>query len=341
MPPLIVRCCTGAALVIGLLIVSASIVRAVEPAGVEKLRLNQLQFIGSHNSYHVRPPQQTLNLAKGVNRDAQEWDYSHAPLDVQLDRGVRSFELDMHYKDGEFEVFHVPFLDEGSTCRKLIDGLRTVRAWSEKNPGHLPVSFLCEFKSEGIRLDKRIKEVDPAGFDRLDVLIRSVFPAESLLTPDDVRGAADSLREAIQKQGWPTVAKCRGRVFFILHDVGKYRDIYSHERPSQRGRVMFVRSDPQRDDSAMMVLDNPQAREIPDRVREGIFVRTRADAGLKVRDNRRDDALASGAQIISSDFPPGEAHAENDYVVEFKNAAPARVNPVNGPETLRGQLVPK
>ncbi|HEV3137308.1 MAG TPA: Ca2+-dependent phosphoinositide-specific phospholipase C, partial [Pirellulales bacterium] len=79
---------------------------------VEDLRINQLQFIGTHNSYHVRAPSKS-------GREVREWNYSHAPLDVQLDRGVRSFELDLHDRDGVFEVFHVPILDEGTTCRKL------------------------------------------------------------------------------------------------------------------------------------------------------------------------------------------------------------------------------
>lgn len=49
-------------------------------------------------------------------------------------------------------------------------------------------------------------------------------------------------------------------------------------------------------------------------VREGYIVRTRADSGLRQgAENdtaRRDAALASGAHIVSTDFPPGEAHPE-------------------------------
>jgi len=35
----------------------------------------------------------------------------------------------------------------------------------------------------------------------------------------------------------------------------------------------------------------------------------------------------------------GEADAATGYVVEFPGAAPARINPVNGPAALRGQCV--
>ena len=51
---------------------------AGEPAAVEQLRINQLQFLGTHNSYHVRDPAKP-------NKNFPDWSYSHAPLDVQLD----------------------------------------------------------------------------------------------------------------------------------------------------------------------------------------------------------------------------------------------------------------
>jgi len=335
-----------------LLVVSAGAAFAADRAeivaereAVDALRLNQLQFVGTHNSYHVRPPEKSLQAAISLRSEAKEWDYSHAPLDVQLDRGVRSFELDMHYKQGEFAVFHVPFLDSGSTCPKLADALSTVRAWSDKHPDHLPISFLCELKSEGPRLDRTIKEVDAEGFTKLDAAIRAAFPDKHLLTPDDVRGSEETLRAAVQKHGWPKVAESRGRVFFILHDAGKQRALYTAEHPSQRGRAMFVRSDDSREDCAIMVLDNPGAPAIGEMVNRGYIVRTRADSGLKVQGKnapaRRDVALASGAHIVSTDFPAGEADAKTGYVVEFPDGAAARVNPVNGPEALRGKTVEK
>ena len=53
----------------------------------DTLRLNQLQALGTHNSYH---------LLEGVAIDP-ELDFEHAPLDVQLGaQGVRQFEPDAH-----------------------------------------------------------------------------------------------------------------------------------------------------------------------------------------------------------------------------------------------------
>jgi hypothetical protein len=314
---------------------------AGEPAAVEQLRINELQFLGTHNSYHVRDPAKP-------NKNFPDWSYSHAPLDVQLERGVRSFELDLQYRNGEFQVFHVAMLDEGSTCRTLKEGLETVRRWADTHSRHLPISILFELKQEGPMLDPTVKIPDAAALDQLDRLLLSVFPRDRTITPDDVRGRAATLRDAVQNSGWPTLESARGKVFYILHDERKERELYTHDHPSLKGRVMFVRSDESRDDAATLVMDDPRDANIPRLVKAGYFIRTRADSGLRTKGPRpaarRTAAFASGAQIVSTDFPPGEAQAQTGFVVEFEGAPPGqvnpgRVNPVNGPETLRGQAL--
>ncbi len=314
-------------LALSLALVSAS-------ACADELRMNQLQVVGTHNSYHVR--EKPIKSGR-----ASVWNYTHPPLDVQLDRGVRSFELDLHWRGGEFQVFHVPIIDEGTTARKLPDALAVVRKWSEKHPRHVPISFLFELKKEGPGLDKRITHVDVAGFEQLDQVLKAGFASGQIITPDTVRGDAPSLREAVTTRGWPTLNESRGKVFFILHDDDQQRELYSKAHPSQRGRMMFVRSDESRDDAATLVLDGPENPDIPRLAKAGYYIRTRADSNLRTdspaQPARRNTAFASGAHILSTDFPRGEPDAANGYVVEFQDDAPARVNPVNGPEALRGE----
>ena len=70
------------------------------------LRLNEVQYIGTHNSYHIEPDQ-SVDLVLLVNQYGQgsDWPaarlvrslaYSHVPLDVQLRLGIRAFELDVY-----------------------------------------------------------------------------------------------------------------------------------------------------------------------------------------------------------------------------------------------------
>ncbi len=159
------RFVNGMALAIVLVLSDGALTRAAEPSAIEQLRINQVQYIGTHNSYHVRDPAKP-------NKNFPDWSYSHAPLDVQLEHGVRSFELDLQYRNGEFLVFHVAILDEGSTCRTLKAGLETVRKWSDAHPRHLPISFLFELKQEGPTLDRTIKVPDAAALDQLDGILR-------------------------------------------------------------------------------------------------------------------------------------------------------------------------
>ncbi len=60
------------------------------------LKLNQIQVIGTHNSYHagIAPSESKVWQAKYA--DAYKGlDYQHPPLPVQLDAGVRQIELDI------------------------------------------------------------------------------------------------------------------------------------------------------------------------------------------------------------------------------------------------------
>ncbi len=79
--------------------------------------------------------------------------------------------------------------------------------------------------------------------------------------------------------------------------------------------------------------------EIQDLVSRGYIVRTRADADtLEARfgmTTRRDAALASGAQFVSTDYPVPNPDFGTGYFVEIPDGAPARCNPVNAPAGCR------
>ena len=73
----------------------------------EHLRLNQLQYIGTHNSFHIEPEQAVSLLLRRKNVSAEQVQkmqsvlnsirYTHLPLPTQLSLGIRKFELDILY----------------------------------------------------------------------------------------------------------------------------------------------------------------------------------------------------------------------------------------------------
>ncbi|GIS71414.1 MAG: hypothetical protein CM1200mP10_09910 [Candidatus Neomarinimicrobiota bacterium] len=70
------------------------------------LKLNQIQVIGSHNSYRIHPVQDMFNLITGLNPElAAGLDYGHPSFDVQFSQhGIRPIEIDV-YHDPEGGLF--------------------------------------------------------------------------------------------------------------------------------------------------------------------------------------------------------------------------------------------
>lgn len=310
-----------------------SILLADPSSDAGRLRLNQIQVIGTHNSYHLRPNQSVFNLAVTVQPDAKEWDYSRETLDQQLDHGVRNFELDMHLVGDSWHIMHVPVLDPQSTVRDFAAALAVVREWSDKHPRHVPISFLMELKAEGTMLRRGIRVPEKKDVEQLDAVILQTFPRERVVTPDDVRGKHKTLPDAIKAEGWPTLSDAAGKVFFILHERGKNQELYVEGHPALEGRMMFVNAEPGKPFSATTVLDNPRDRNISSVAKEGYIIRTRADSQGRRDDRIRQMALEGGAHILSTDYPLGEIDEKNAFFLPEKRVA--RPNPVTSPDEFK------
>lgn len=199
------------------------------------VRINQIQVIGSHNSYHTGIAPSERKLIEQQNPKAMRaLDYAHAPLADQLTGGVRQVETDV-YADSKggryphpaivgkvaeaglpadpdfdpqhemdkpgFKVMHILDVDQRSSCHTLIACLTTIRGWSQQHPRHLPIFILVETKQGRPGAPAAPHGPEPftsATFDALDGEIRSVFSSAEMITPDQVRGSYETLPEAIQ-----------------------------------------------------------------------------------------------------------------------------------------------
>ena len=337
----------------------------------ETVRMNQIQVVGTHNSYHAGIAPSETELWKKSNPDMlRHLAYRHPPLDEQLSTGVRQIELDL-FADARggryahpagprlvaqaglphdppydpmgvmqrpgFKIMHVPDVDYRSTCLTLVACLEAVRDWSRRSPGHLPIFILIETKQTPEKSDVPItvpEKFTAKTLDALDAEIRSVFRPEEMIVPDDVRGQRRTLEEAVRKDGWPPLGRARGKVVFLMDqkDVGP---AYRRGHPGLRGRVLFTNSEPGRPDAAFLERNDGPPDEIATLVRQGYLVRTRTDADTEeARTNapsRRDAALASGAQLLSTDYPASEPAVWTGYRVAFPDGAMARCNPVVAP----------
>src|ERR1039458_1441907 len=154
--------------------------RGVDPDA--SVRINQIQMIGTHNSYHAGLLPGIAKLMK--QRDSGAFatlEYAHADLATQLDHGIRQIELDIFadskggrfahplgqamimqpglpadpdpYPNGVllkpgFKVMHIQDIDYVSNCQPFVACLQIVRAWSGAHPEHVPIFILVETKQD-------------------------------------------------------------------------------------------------------------------------------------------------------------------------------------------------
>ncbi|HEX7804053.1 MAG TPA: Ca2+-dependent phosphoinositide-specific phospholipase C [Pseudoxanthomonas sp.] len=365
-----------------------------------ELRINQVQVIGTHNSYsqpadprvfeimgrRLRPIMEALGQRMSAQAKAQFADehpnkltddlagvleYRFPTIDAQLRSGLRSLEFDLNvdHEGGRFldplsyrllrqrgdrnleplyveslkepglKTLHIADVDFRSSCPTFRSCLQQMRAWSDANPGHSLVYVLLEPKLfnvvSALPEATQVAPFDVRAFVEMDDSIRHILGAERVITPDEVRGTFPTLEQGALAGHWPTVAQARGKFIFLM--IAGADDAYApylDGHPNLEGRMAFVRGQPGSKHTAFVMIDNALTRgaEISDLVRKGYLVRTRADIDTgEARQNdtrRRDAALASGAQIISTDYPFAPNIFGNDYSVPpFTNGE--RPSPVN------------
>jgi hypothetical protein len=284
----------------------------------DELTFADLQALGTHNSYHLQ------------TNDLPALAYEHEPLDVQLgEQGVRQFELDVAWgiSQGEHLVYHLPLIDQGTTCETFADCAEVLFDWSSAHPTHHPLFVLVETKDAWDDGD------GPAHVDALEDELRSVWPDERLIRPADVLREHADLASALAAEGWPTLRELRGRALFVLHDGGERRDWFVAQDLGERALFPDAQGNVDVPWAAVHTMNDPTDPHIPDVVGLHHLVRTRADGDMvEVFANdpaHRDAALASGAHFVSTDAPAPIEGLE--YVVTIPGGTPSRCNPVHAP----------
>lgn len=254
------------------------------------LRMNDVQALGTHNSYHVAPSDDELAYLRVHSPEqARAIQYTHPTLREQLKMGARNFEIDV-YRDPSGSMFSRPAVrrllgkpdedasklmltsglkvlhgkddDYRTTCRTLVDCLIELRAWSDENPFHVPIVVIVEAKQDYQPQHPEIRRgyVPVVPFDKgalieLEMVIERTVGADRILTPSYVRGGAESLRSAITENGWPPLEHVRGRFAFALYEASKPRD-----RSEQTAADVYLEMSGEGDDRMLFILArNPQS----------------------------------------------------------------------------------
>ncbi len=285
------------------------------------VRLHEVQVKGTHNSYHLEP---------SFPFDSSH-EYSHLPLDQQLgDQGVRAFELDVHQGLSELEVYHITVIDSDTTCDTFVDCVGVIEDWSTAHPEHMPIVVWIEVKDETGGLP--INDMGPIDDD-----IRSVIDEAELLTPDDIQGDAESVRAALENEGWPYLDDLRGQVMFVLLNVDDdHADEYTYGYDNLGGRAMFARADTDQFDlpwSAVAKL-GASSSDVAEAHARHMLTATNVCGADESDDDcfaQFEEAKEAGIHMMKDDFPGPVS--DRDYWMDLADGTPARCNPVTaGPD---------
>ena len=329
----------------------------------DDLKINQLQVIGSHNSYRHAIETDLYNLiqAKDTSRSLKGLQYTHISITEQLNKGLRNLEIDVQadpkggkfthpkgldlakseevydpkgeMKKPGFKVFHMIDIDFRTSCYTLQNCLAELKKWSDANPDHVPVFITLEPKDDDSFLGTKAEKFTTELFDALDKELRKGL-GNKLITPDMVRGKYKTLEEAVLNNNWPTLKEAKGKFLFILDNNGAKRDLYALNHPSLKGRAVFINAEPGKPEAATLFRNNSEDPEIADLVKKGYIIRTRADSDTK--EARKNDyshfeaAKKSGAQIITTDYYLPSTFFNSPYQVKYDDGTYVRVDPVNG-----------
>lgn len=151
---------------------------------MESIRMNQIQTMGSHNSYRTVVSPSIYDflidaVATGLmppDLNPEELDYTHLPMPEQWNmHNVRSIELDIYHdpqggrfynrmcnafvsepiesnepklQQPGFKIIHIPDVDYNTNYLTLKDALYEIKEWSVSHTQHIPLVVMLELKTD-------------------------------------------------------------------------------------------------------------------------------------------------------------------------------------------------
>jgi hypothetical protein len=285
----------------------------------ERIPLNQIRILASHNSYKKQPHPKVIKFLNrykkrlGTENDPEQIDYGHDRLEVQLDSfHIRGFELDVNYdpkgglyykrslngfipglakrskqvelKKPGFKLLHIADVDYETNYYTLKSALKELKKWSLNHPNHEPLFVNIEAK--GFHPGNESKLLKFLGFKRA-----LPFTEEAYMALDK------EILEEIPRQMIFTPSDLKSTYYSVrerLENIGWptiqecsgkiFFILEGHNQhqynPEGQDRPMFVYSQPNGEHTAFVVRNEPQGKEAEIRdLTARYIVRTRSDAG--------------------------------------------------------------
>lgn len=313
------------------------------------LKMNQLQYLSSHNSYRKHTDKQIYkfvqNFAGILPYDLTDWEYDHVDLFTQLEvYGVRHVELDIYgdkdggrfynragYKltarDAEshiealkqpgLKVMHILDVDCETNYYTFVEALKDLKRWSTAYPDHLPLYVMIEAKTETVGDILSFlgfvtaESWDQENIDAIEKEILQVFSREQIITPDDIRKDHTTLREAVIEDGWLTIGEARGKIMFML-DGEDFSKAYKGDKLSLEGKLIFTNANENDADAAFVKVNDPFDPKIPNLVKQGFMVRSMIGGVTQAKSGDYslwETGKAAGVHFLSTDYYKADERA--------------------------------
>lgn len=258
----------------------------------DSIPLNKLRFLSTHNSYHIQPGfLKSLIINLFAPKEVDGLKYTHPHIYQQLEKGVRGLEFDVRYVNGSFVNMHVPIVDNSSNSPDVSLAFKEVRLWSDNHPLHIPIIILVEPAREWCKYYLVQKRWDEDLFLKFDAFVFNELK-DKLITPDDL------------KNGYPELKDVRGKIIVALMADSDILSLFGEKfKKNQKATHLLVDCANPDKNIIFVKRDDPYRSDIDTLVEQGFIVRTRADVELVDDSMKKDKAINSSAQIVSTDFP--------------------------------------
>jgi hypothetical protein len=287
----------------------------------DQIKLNEIKMLATHNSYKktaVPLGRLFVSLGTGSSEEGRALKYGYQSISDQLHLGVRSMEFDLRLRKTEFQLTHVPLVDNSSVAPNFSLALEEISLFSDNNPNHVPIIILMEIKDDWMILDHALQKMDKEDLIDLDNLLKDKL-GNKLYQPKDLIENDKTLKETIQTTGWPSINSLLGKVIFVLHP-GSFTNSYYEIDESLMTQAMFIGSyyqDTNKDYASFFVHNELNVERINELVDQNFIVRTRIDSELNYSDENFQLALETNAQILTSDFLVGRSDLDESEIIYF------------------------
>lgn len=285
---------------------------------ISNLALNEVKFLASHNSYKKQGSalgRFFVGLFDSFS-EARALKYSYKPLTEQLQSGIYSFELDIRLRKNEFEVTHVPLVDNSSNSVNFRNALEEINLFIENEDETFPIIVLLEIKDDYMFLDPFLNKIESEELIKLEEVIIDVL-GDKVYSPLNLINNEINLKESVDK-GWPTVEELSNKVLFVVH-AGKYSRLYSQTKQIDERVLFTAKYYDEIDLNSVFVIHNSiNISRIQDLVSNNYIVRTRIGSTTSYTEEQLNNALVSGAQILTTDFSIARSDIKEHLYLEDK-----------------------